>query len=149
MTFAEQLDHCLTPKAHGSPVVLDLFAGCGGLALGFEAQGFDTIGYEQDKDACDTYDHNLEGRCEMVTLTPETEFPPAPVIIGGPPCQPFSVGGHQLGLKDSRDGFPSFISAVQRMQPELWMFENVRGMLYSSREKNCRRQCDDTLEIIG
>jgi len=38
-----------------------------------------------------------------------------------------------MGLKDSRDGFPIFISAVQRLQPDLWMFENVRGVLYSNR----------------
>ncbi len=38
-----------------------------------------------------------------------------------------------MGLKDSRDGFPIFISAVQRIQPEIWMFENVRGILYSNR----------------
>jgi DNA (cytosine-5)-methyltransferase 1 len=51
-------------------------------------------------------------------------------VIGGPPCQPFSVGGHQLGLEDSRDGFPVFISAVERLQPEIWLFENVRGLFY-------------------
>jgi len=38
-----------------------------------------------------------------------------------------------MGLKDSRDGFPIFISAIERLQPEIWMFENVRGVLYSNR----------------
>ena len=80
--------------------MLDLFAGCGGLALGFEAQGFDTLGYEQDADACETYRRNLKGDCRQITLTTETQFPKADVIIGGPPCQPFSVGGHQMGLND-------------------------------------------------
>ena len=84
-------------------------------------------------DACQTYRQNLRGHCHQAVLTPESQYPHAPVIIGGPPCQPFSVGGHQLGLNDSRDGFPSFISAVERVNPDLWLFENVRGLLYSNR----------------
>ena len=82
---------------------------------------------------CETYRRNLKGDCQQIMLTAETPFPKADVIIGGPPCQPFSVGGHQMGLKDSRDGFPIFISAVKRVQPEIWVFENVRGVLYSNR----------------
>ena len=133
MPYIEKINTMLKPKENGSPLVLDLFAGCGGLALGFEAQGFKTLGYEQDRDACDTYHRNLKGDCQQVALTVDTIYPQAKVIIGGPPCQPFSVGGYQLGLKDSRDGFPIFISAIKRVQPDIWMFENVRGMLYGSR----------------
>ncbi len=113
--------------------MLDLFAGCGGLALGFEANGFATLGFEKDADACATYGKNLLGSCNQVTLTVDTPLPEAKVIIGGPPCQPFSVGGHQLGLHDARDGFPIFISAVQRLDPDIWMFENVRGLFYQNR----------------
>jgi len=101
--------------------------------LGFEAQGFETLGFEQDADACETYRKNLKGGCQQITLTRETKFPKAEAVIGGPPCQPFSVGGHQFGLKDSRDGFPIFISAIEQIQPEIWMFENVRGVLYTNR----------------
>lgn len=133
MNYPEKLNSLLHPVSIGSPLVVDLFAGCGGLALGFEAQGFDTIGFEKDADCCATYNRNLHGRCEQTMLTPDTPLPPASVVIGGPPCQPFSVGGHQKGLEDARDGFPSFISAIERLQPEIWLFENVRGMLYSNR----------------
>jgi DNA (cytosine-5)-methyltransferase 1 len=112
---------------------LDLFAGCGGLALGFESAGFETLGYEMNADCCLTYNKNLSGKCEETTLSPESEFPSTDIIIGGPPCQPFSVGGNQMGLRDSRDGFPTFISAVDRIRPTLWLFENVRGMLYKNR----------------
>lgn len=133
LSYPDRINSLLTPNEPHSPLVLDLFAGCGGLALGFEAQGFATLGFEKDPDAAATYRKNLHGDCREIILTKDTEFPKAPVIIGGPPCQPFSVGGHQLGLKDSRDGFPIFISAIERVQPEFWMFENVRGVLYSNR----------------
>ena len=115
------------------PLALDLFAGCGGLALGFEAAGFTTIGYEMDRDACETYRNNLRADCHQVTLTPTSELPSgAAVIIGGPPCQPFSVIGRQDGHRDNRDGFPAFLSAVRRYQPRIAVFENVRGMLYQN-----------------
>lgn len=113
--------------------MLDLFAGCGGLALGFEAQGFETLGFEQDADCCATYRRNLHGNCVQTTLTRTSPLPAASVVIGGPPCQPFSVGGHQRGLADARDGFPAFIAAVERLRPALWLFENVRGLYYRNR----------------
>lgn len=113
--------------------VVDLFAGCGGLSLGFEANGFKTIGYEMDENATKTYNHNLIGKCYNQKLTIETKYPKADIVIGGPPCQPFSVGGKQLGLKDSRDGFPIFLSAIKQLNPEILLFENVRGMLYKNK----------------
>lgn len=116
------------------PLVIDLFAGCGGLALGFESEGFRTLGYEMSSDSCETYRENLSGACIETVLTTETDYPDdAKAIIGGPPCQPFSVGGHQRGLADSRDGFPIFLSAVERYQPDIAVFENVRGMFYRNR----------------
>lgn len=127
-----KIDEVLRPKQTFA-TALDLFAGCGGLALGFESAGFETIGYEVNPDCCETYNRNLVGKCDQRNLTPDTQFPNADIVIGGPPCQPFSVGGNQLGLKDSRDGFPAFISAVKKVRPRLWLFENVRGMLYRNR----------------
>ncbi|MFP2239434.1 DNA cytosine methyltransferase [Pseudescherichia vulneris] len=128
-------------------VALDLFAGCGGLALGFEAAGIKTIGYEQDADAVTTYNKNLSGECHHVTLTTSTEFPVADLVIGGPPCQPFSVGGKQQGLKDSRDGFPIFLNAIKEVKPKLCLFENVRGMMY--RNKEYLTEIIEQLEILG
>jgi DNA (cytosine-5)-methyltransferase 1 len=138
MTYLELLERELVipRKKRGSKTihVLDLFAGCGGLALGFEAAGFETLGYEMLADACQTYNQNLKGRCVQQTLEPDQDLiEHADVIIGGPPCQPFSVGGLQQGKKDKRDGFPAFLSAVERYQPDLALFENVRGMLFKNR----------------
>jgi DNA (cytosine-5)-methyltransferase 1 len=119
------------------PLALDLFAGCGGLALGFEAVGFRTVGFELDPDACDTYNENLPGRCHQVFLEPGLELTQeeqrVDLVVGGPPCQPFSVVGQQLGIADKRDGFPAFLDAVKRYQPSLAIFENVRGMLYRNK----------------
>lgn len=134
--YLRHLHHEL-PRPHpasDAPLALDLFAGCGGLALGFEAAGFRTLGYEKQRDACATYTQNLHGACRHQTLHPHTSYPTAPdIIIGGPPCQPFSGGGLQRGDQDPRDGFPAFLSAIERFTPPLALFENVRGMLYKSK----------------
>jgi len=132
-SFPDLINSTLIPSADPKWVAVDLFAGGGGLALGFESAGFATIGFEKDRDACETYRTNLGGACVETILTPDSELPECDILIGGPPCQPFSVGGHQNGLEDSRDGFPTFISAVKRLQPRLWVFENVRGMMYGNR----------------
>ncbi len=134
MNYPDKLNSLLRPQSGTRPLVLDLFAGCGGLALGFEAQGFETLGFEMDADCCATYRHNLHGNCVQVKLDPGYVFPKAQVVIGGPPCQPFSVGGHQSGIRDARDGFPAFISAIEQAQPDIWMFENVRGLMYRNRD---------------
>ena len=108
--------------------VLDLFAGAGGLSLGFEANGFNTVGYELNKDACHSYNANLKGNCYNQKLTVHTKFEHADVIIGGPPCQPFSHAGKNKSTNDDRDGFPLFISAINQVQPKLFLFENVKNL---------------------
>lgn len=135
MEYVERINTELKPKVDNNlgKTVLDLFAGCGGLSLGFESVGFKTIGYEKLEDAAQTYRNNLIGDCYTQELDVNTAYPNADVIIGGPPCQPFSVGGKQMGLKDSRDGFPIFLSAIEQVQPEVFLFENVRGLLYKNK----------------
>jgi DNA (cytosine-5)-methyltransferase 1 len=134
MSYVDLINKELRHPKQFQHAALDLFAGCGGLSLGFESCGIRTIGYEMDSDYAATYRKNLEGDCYCVKLDTEQEYLPAKIVIGGPPCQPFSVGGKQLGLKDSRDGFPVFIDAVEKTNPDVWLFENVRGLLY--RNKN-------------
>lgn len=135
MSYVEKINTELKPfiDSQLNKTVIDLFAGCGGLSLGFEAVGFKTIGYEKLADAAETYENNLIGNCYQQELAIDTLYPKADVLIGGPPCQPFSVGGKQLGLKDARDGFPIFISAVKQIDPEVFLFENVRGLLYKNK----------------
>lgn len=111
---------------------MDLFAGCGGLSLGFEAAGFKTIGYEMASEASDTYNANLNGKCYNVKLEVGFDYvvdDNVKVVIGGPPCQPFSRFGNQKGLEDSRDGFPIFVDAIKRLNPEIFLFENVANII--------------------
>ena len=149
MQYWEEINSKLKPwiDTDLNKTVVDLFAGCGGLSLGFEANGFKTIGYEIDKNASKTYNENLIGECFNQELTTETIYPKADIVIGGPPCQPFSVGGKQLGLEDSRDGFPIFISAIKQLNPEVLLFENVRGMLYKN--KWYLKEVIEELEKLG
>lgn len=131
--YIDYINTALKPKITEPEVVLDLFAGCGGLSLGFEAAGYKTIGYEMDSAATETYNANLTGKCHAIKLDLNFEYPKADIVIGGPPCQPFSVGGLQKGIEDARDGFPVFIDAVRKLQPKVFMFENVRGLLYANK----------------
>lgn len=149
MEYWEEINEKLKPwiDTDLNKTVVDLFAGCGGLSLGFEANGFKTIGFEMDEPASRTYNKNLIGECINEKLSIESEYPKADIVIGGPPCQPFSVGGKQLGLKDSRDGFPIFLSAIKQLDPEVLLFENVRGMLYKN--KWYLKEVIEELESLG
>ena len=66
-----------------APIVFELFAGCGGLALGFEIAGFQTHGFEMKPQAVKTYNTNLSGTCEDVTLDIGIPKGKADVLIGG------------------------------------------------------------------
>ncbi len=129
--YIEYINEILCPKITEPTKVIDLFAGCGGLSLGFEAAGYETIGYELDEAAVNTYNRNLIGTCHLQKLEVGFEYPTADIVIGGPPCQPFSVFGKQKGIEDARDGFPIFIDAIRQIQPKVFMFENVRNLAYS------------------
>ncbi|NFV82047.1 BsuBI/PstI family type II restriction endonuclease [Magnetospirillum aberrantis] len=137
-------DQSLPPTG---PVVMDLFAGCGGMALGFESQGFLTAGYEMKPAVAATYSKNLAGPCDEVFLTVGMPEGKAEVLIGGPPCQPFSQIGYQRGKRDPRDGFPIFLDAVERVRPKIAIIENVRGLLF--RNKDYLRQVADELTRFG
>lgn len=129
--YRQYINETLRPRITEPAKVIDLFAGCGGLSLGFEAAGYETIGFELDEAAVNTYNRNLIGTCHLQKLEVGFEYPKADIVIGGPPCQPFSVFGNQKGMEDARDGFPIFIDAIKQIQPKVFLFENVRNLAYS------------------
>lgn len=126
--YIENLNTIISSPQKFDFIAIDLFAGCGGLSLGFEAAGIKTIGYEKVADCCKTYKKNLLSDCINLTITSETDFPKVQIVIGGPPCQPFSRRGKQTGKEDERNGFPAFIAAIRKLMPKIWMCENVKGL---------------------
>lgn len=118
----------------GKPKLVSLFAGCGGLDLGFERAGFDVVwANEFDKDIWETYERNHRGtRLDRRSITEigSDEIPACEGIIGGPPCQSWSEGGAKRGLKDKRGQlFFEYIRILKAKKPLFFLAENVSGML--------------------
>ena len=116
--------------------IISLFSGAGGLDLGFEKSGFNTIwANEYDKDIWETYEKNfphtkLDRR--SITKIPSNEIPESLGIIGGPPCQSWSEAGSLKGIDDHRGQlFFDFIRLLKDKKPLFFLAENVSGMLAS------------------
>lgn len=119
---------------------IELFTGCGGLALGLSRAGFvPDLMVEWNGDAVTTVRHNV---ARNIPLVRDWRIEEADVremnwarfngnldlVAGGPPCQPFSVGGRHRGHDDHRDMWPEAIRAVRETLPQAFLFENVRGL---------------------
>lgn len=123
---------------------IELFAGAGGLGLGVSRAGFVPAAViEWNRYCCDTIRENQERRLEPVMHWPLIEGDVRSVdfkavggsidfISGGPPCQPFSLGGKHRGQQDRRDMFPEAIRAVRELKPKAFVFENVKGLTRQS-----------------
>ena len=121
---------------------IELFAGAGGLALGVEKAGFNTLGLiEFDKDAADTLKKNRpnwnvinDDIANISCLDLENYFSikkgELDLLSGGAPCQAFSYAGKRLGLEDARGTlFYHYALFLEKLQPKMFLFENVRGLL--------------------
>ena len=130
---------------------IELFAGAGGLALGIEKAGFHTIALnEYDSDACATLRQNrpywnvIEGDVSKISkLDLEDFFSIAKgeldLLSGGAPCQAFSYAGKKLGLEDARGTlFYHYATFLEKLQPKMFLFENVRGLLSHDHGKTYR-----------
>lgn len=121
---------------------VELFTGAGGLALGLEHAGFQSsLMVEWDSDAFLTIKENslphgpTRGwpiKHDDVRNISFRELGEIDLVAGGPPCQPFSIGGKHRGPDDSRDMWPQTIRAVRELQPRVFLFENVRGLARAS-----------------
>ena len=123
-------------------VSIELFAGAGGLALVLERAGFNTIGLiELDKDASDTLRFNRPHWRVINTDIANISCLDLPeyfgiskgdldLLSGGAPCQSFSYAGKRLGLEDARGTlFYHYAKFLEQLQPKMFLFENVRGLL--------------------
>lgn len=127
---------------------IELFAGAGGLALGLEMAGFDHLGLiEFDKYAAATLKKNRKKwnvLCEDIEDVAqrdlEKEFgikkKELDLLSGGAPCQSFSYAGKRLGLEDTRGTmFYHYATFLKKLQPKMFLFENVKGMLSHDKGK--------------
>jgi DNA (cytosine-5)-methyltransferase 1 len=117
----------------GEFTTLELCAGAGGQALGFEQAKIAHVGLiELSSHACATLRLNRPQwnvlECDLNRFE-GAQFFGADIISGGLPCPPFSVAGKQLGTRDERNLFPAMIRLVDEIRPKAVMIENVRGIL--------------------
>lgn len=123
---------------------VELFAGAGGLAMGVHLAGFEPQAVvEWDKWACDTIRENgalgyplvagwnvHEG--DVRAFQWESVGEGIDLLAGGPPCQPFSMGGKHQAHDDTRDMFPATVDIVRRLRPRAFIVENVKGLTRSA-----------------
>jgi DNA (cytosine-5)-methyltransferase 1 len=115
---------------------LELFSGAGGLALGMAEHGVKHEALvEWNKDAVATLRYNFQPSIVHHTDIRNFDFTTyghVDIIAGGPPCQPFSIGGKHQGSIDQRDMFPFACKAIAQCMPSVFIFENVKGLLRKS-----------------
>lgn len=126
---------CVTKATESESTVrtLDLFSGAGGLSIGLTAAGFDILGcVELKRDAAETYSRHHPECLLLNTDVRTVDFSvfkgKVDVVVGGPPCQPFSLGGQRKGSNDSRDMIPEFLRCLETVRPETFIMENVPGL---------------------
>ncbi|HNB26472.1 MAG TPA: DNA cytosine methyltransferase [Alphaproteobacteria bacterium] len=120
---------------------IELFAGAGGLGIGLSIAGIQPLRVvEWDNWCCDTIRENRRRRVFPVNHWPEPiqgdvrqqSFSDlegrVDVVSGGPPCQPFSLGGKHMGRRDDRDMWPEAVRVVRESKPRAFIFENVKGL---------------------
>jgi len=123
------------------PTAIDLFSGAGGLSVGFQQAGFDVLAANDfDNHAAATFRLNhpttrfLPGPIEGITAgdflhAAKLRCGELDVLVGGPPCQAFSVYNHQRGMHDERSGlFRDYLRVVSGLMPRFVVIENVTGI---------------------
>lgn len=122
--------------------VISLFSGAGGMDIGFGMAGFETVvAVEYDKSCCETLRKNnpnlnvIQGNISEITTdkilrTGDLKVTEPALVIGGPPCQSFSLAGKRMGMDDSRGKLVlEFIRIVRESLPKVFVMENVKGMV--------------------
>jgi DNA (cytosine-5)-methyltransferase 1 len=123
---------------------VELFAGAGGLAMGVHLAGFRPHAVvEWNRWACDTIRENSARGYPLVTdwnihegdvreFDWESVGEDIDLVAGGPPCQPFSMGGKHRAHDDNRDMFPATVDIIRRLRPRAFLIENVKGLTRST-----------------
>jgi DNA (cytosine-5)-methyltransferase 1 len=123
---------------------IELFAGAGGLGMGVSLAGFHPVlVVERDTYCCETIRENQARKIKPVAKWPLVQGDvrlvnfavhdgKVQLITGGPPCQPFSIGGKHRAYDDARDMFPQAVRALREVKPQAFIFENVKGLTRQS-----------------
>jgi len=144
--------------------VISLYTGVGGLDFGFEAAGFETVvAVEVDATACKTLRLNrrwpiLEGdihslASKAILKAANSKVGEADILIGGPPCQPFSrssywLNGDALRLDDPRSStLAAYLRVLRDTRPKTFLLENVYGLVYSNKNEGLRYLLDGICEV--
>jgi len=134
---------------------IDLFAGVGGIRIGFERVGFKTVFANDFEARCkDTYDLNFADTpltVEDLQEINEEDLPEFDFLLGGFPCQPFSVAGYRQGFEDERGRgnlFFDIVRILKAKKPAGFLLENVKN-LHTHDNGNTFRVISDTLNKIG
>ena len=111
-----------------------LFAGCGGLDLGFENSGFEIIwANDNNNKIADTYIYNHKKTKLLIGSIVDInsdDIPDCDIIIGGPPCQSWSLAGAMKGKEDSRGQlFYEYVRVIKDKRPKAFVAENVKGII--------------------
>lgn len=124
---------------NNKPKVIDLFCGCGGLSQGFLDAGYNIIlGIDKWQDAIETFNFNHKNSngivADLLTLSPETvskneKIDTVDVIIGGPPCQGFSIAGKRIVDDERNQLYKSFLHYVEFFKPKAFLMENVPNIM--------------------
>lgn len=138
------------------PTVLSTFSGCGGMDLGFEKAGFQTVwANDFQPDAVNTFDANFGsgiiklGDVREIDPFTDSSIPEADIVIGGFPCQDFSNVWKQPGLNGERGNFyKNFRDFVDAKKPRAFVAENVKGLLAANGRKAIKTIIED-LESIS
>lgn len=134
--------------------LLELFAGAGGLAVGMEMAGFESVMLNEiDPSACKTLRRNrpewnvVEGDIATLDFTPYRDK--VDILSGGFPCQAFSYAGKKLGFEDTRGTlFFEFARAIKETHPKVFVAENVRGLL-THEEGRTLQAITDIVDELG
>jgi len=133
---------------------IDLFAGVGGIRLGFETAGFETVFANDFEKACkNTYDLNFK-KCKLTVEDIKKiglkDIPDFDFLLAGFPCQSFSIAGHRKGFEDEERGdlFFEIVKIIKEKRPEGFLLENVKNLRGHDGGKTFKTIID-TLENIG
>lgn len=128
-------------RFHQQPTVVSLFSGAGGMDLGFSDAGFDIVwANDIDSDSCQTYRANNGSHivCGDIRAIPIDEIPRPDVVIGGPPCQGFSVAGKMNPSDPRSDLVWEFVRVVRALRPRFFVMENVKALATLSKWSSLR-----------